>query len=139
MSKKDLYILKLAKGKYYVGLTTDLERRLEEHFSGLGDGSAWTEMYPPVKLLQIKRDCTVEDETNYTLQYMRQYGSNNVRGGAFCGIDLPSSTHEMQRQIERHNNDACFNCGARTHYANDCPLDDGYDSYDESERDKESR
>lgn len=31
-----IYILQTADGRYYTGYTTDLERRLKEHRSGLG-------------------------------------------------------------------------------------------------------
>ena len=50
-----VYILKCADGSYYVGSTTDLERRLEEHRTGFFGGYtskrlpvnlAWSENFP---------------------------------------------------------------------------------------------
>ncbi len=44
-----MYILLCNDGSYYTGSTNDLERRMEEHFSG--QGSNHTKEHPPVKLL----------------------------------------------------------------------------------------
>lgn len=44
-----MYILLCNDGSYYTGSTNDLERRMEEHFSG--QGSNHTKKHPPVKLL----------------------------------------------------------------------------------------
>ncbi|MDP3890647.1 GIY-YIG nuclease family protein [Nocardioides sp.] len=43
------YILECADGSYYVGSTTDLERRVSEH--NLGLGAAYTQRRRPVRLL----------------------------------------------------------------------------------------
>ena len=43
------YILECSNGAYYVGSTTDIERRLEEHQAGLG--GRFTSVHLPVKLV----------------------------------------------------------------------------------------
>ena len=43
------YILQCANGAYYVGSTTDLERRLMEHQAGMG--GKFTSKHLPVKLV----------------------------------------------------------------------------------------
>ena len=43
------YILQCANGQYYVGSTTDLDKRLQEHQAGLG--SKFTRTHLPVKLV----------------------------------------------------------------------------------------
>lgn len=43
------YILQCANGQYYVGSTTDLEKRLQEHQAGLG--AKFTSKHLPVKLV----------------------------------------------------------------------------------------
>ena len=43
------YILKCANGEYYVGSTTDLNRRLREHQAGLG--GKFTSSHLPVNLV----------------------------------------------------------------------------------------
>ena len=44
-----LYILRLKSGQLYIGSTTDLDRRFEEHMSGRACRT--TQLNPPVKLL----------------------------------------------------------------------------------------
>ena len=43
------YILECADGSYYVGSTTDLERRISQHASG--EGAAYTRRRRPVRLV----------------------------------------------------------------------------------------
>lgn len=43
-----VYILKLSSSKHYVGFTTNLERRMEEHLSGQG---GYTAQHLPVSLV----------------------------------------------------------------------------------------
>jgi putative endonuclease len=45
-----VYILKCADDSYYVGVTNDLEKRLDEHNSGIGAGS-YTAKRLPVKMV----------------------------------------------------------------------------------------
>ena len=52
------YILECANGKYYVGSTTDLERRLQEHQAGVG--ANYTKKHLPVKLVYYEEYQTVE-------------------------------------------------------------------------------
>ena len=52
------YILKCANGKYYVGSTTDIERRLQEHQAGLG--GRFTSKHLPVKLVYTEEYQTIE-------------------------------------------------------------------------------
>jgi putative endonuclease len=44
-----LYILRLESGQLYVGSTTDLDRRIEEHYSG--HACRTTKLDPPLKLV----------------------------------------------------------------------------------------
>ena len=44
-----MYILLCNDGSYYTGSTNDLERRMQQHFSG--EGANHTKKHPPVKLL----------------------------------------------------------------------------------------
>jgi len=52
------YILECANGQYYVGSTTDLERRLQEHQAGLG--ANFTRKHLPVKLVYYEEYQSVE-------------------------------------------------------------------------------
>ena len=55
------YILKMADGEYYVGLTNDLKRRIEEHTTGQEISTKWRlpvilEAYIAVKSEQTARN-----------------------------------------------------------------------------------
>ena len=54
MSKENtysLYIVECNDGTYYIGITTDLERRIEEHNSDEKKGAKYTKARRPVKLV----------------------------------------------------------------------------------------
>lgn len=52
------YILECANGEYYVGSTTDMERRLKEHQAGVG--GKFTSTHLPVKLIYTEEYPTIE-------------------------------------------------------------------------------
>ena len=85
-----IYILKLENNKYYIGKTTNPKFRIENHFNS--NGSEWTKMYKPLKLIELISDCDDYDEDKYTRIYMDKYGINNVRGGSFSSIELSKET-----------------------------------------------
>ena len=78
-----IYILKLQENKYYVGKTNNPSFRIENHLNG--DGSSWTTIYKPLKLVEMIPNCDDYDEDKYTQKYMDKYGIDNVRG--FICID----------------------------------------------------
>ena len=82
----NIYILRLEGGKYYVGKTNNPQFRLDSHFNS--NGSEWTKLYKPLRVLEIKPDCDDYDEDKITRQYMDKYGINNVRGGSFVSVKL---------------------------------------------------
>lgn len=83
-----LYVLSLEKGKYYVGITSrkDPNQRIEEHMHGFYSAQ-WVKRYKPLKPVEIIElgSLTVNEaeglELKRTLQYMKKYGYQNVRGG----------------------------------------------------------
>jgi len=85
----NIYVLKLEKGKYYVGKTNNPRFRLENHKP---NGSQWTKLYKPLELIEIKPNCDDSDQDKITLQYMDKYGIDNVRGGSFISIRLDKTT-----------------------------------------------
>ena len=89
-----IYALQLQDGKYYIGKTNSPSFRLDSHFNS--NGSAWTQLYKPIKILEIIPNCDDYDEDKYTRKYMDKYGINNVRGGSFVSIELDKSTIDLK-------------------------------------------
>jgi hypothetical protein len=85
-----IYVLKLQKGKYYIGKTSNPQFRLESHF--FSNGSEWTKIYRPLQIIELIPNCDDYDEDKYTKMYMDKYGIDNVRGGSYTSIKLDSTT-----------------------------------------------
>lgn len=115
-----IYILKLKESKYYVGKTTDINQRLENHINN--SGCAWTKLYPPIGIISIHENCDDFDEDKYTLKTMSQYGIDNVRGGSYVNIVLSTDQISAIIQMVKGGKNLCFKCGSSTHYITKCPL-----------------
>ena len=113
-----IYVLKLMHDKYYIGKTTNPSFRLKDHFKS--NGSVWTKKYKPIKLHELKPDCDSDDEDKITIQYMRKYGTENVRGGSFCQIILNNENENVLNRMINGSSDKCFNCGG-DHFIRNCP------------------
>ena len=124
-----LYILQLQGGKYYVGKTNDLTRRYHEHKTG--QGSEWTSLYKPIKMLETRQIESSDDENNITKQLMKKYGIENVRGGSYVQINLPDYVYKTLQLEIRGNTDACFKCGEQGHFARNCLFESESESEEE--------
>ena len=121
-----IYILKLEKGKYYVGKSNKLNKRLEDHFDSYGSG--WTKKYKPIHVMETIKNCDKFDEDKYTLKYMEKYGVNNVRGGSFCEEKLNDENWNTIHKMIDSASDRCYNCGIKGHFAKQCEYDPDYES-----------
>lgn len=115
---EQLYVLELTNKKYYVGKTTDVMRRYEEHKSG--QGSAWTSKYKPLKLLECKPLQSIHDENNITKDYMKKYGVEHVRGGIYTQIVLPPDVLSVLQREFQGTDDKCYNCNLAGHFTSQC-------------------
>jgi predicted GIY-YIG superfamily endonuclease len=83
-----LYALHLHEGKYYIGTTAkkDPHVRIQEHMNGFYSAQ-WVKKYKPIEPVEIIDIGTITKEQaelleqHRTLQYMKKYGYQNVRGG----------------------------------------------------------
>ena len=113
-----LYVLKLEQGKWYVGKSANVINRYEQHRSK--KGAAWTSKFTPEGLVECRLITSEHDETNTTKDYMKKYGIENVRGGAYTQIDIPSATISVLQHEILGNTDKCYNCGLPGHFTNNC-------------------
>jgi hypothetical protein len=101
-----------------VGKTINPSFRLDSHFNS--NGSAWTKLYKPIKMVELIPDCDDYDEDKYTRMFMDKYGIENVRGGSFVSLELEQSTISYLTQMKNGTNNNCFNCGKSGHFVKDC-------------------
>lgn len=113
-----IYILELDCNKYYVGKTTNPDIRLADHYNS--NGSYWTTIYKPVKVLDIIPNCDNYDEDKYTIKYMKKYGIDNVRGGSFCTVVLSEETISVLKLMLKSASDLCYGCGSDKHFVSCC-------------------
>ncbi len=87
-----LYVLRLENGNYYVGITavTALQR-FRKHKSG--KGAVWTKLNPPIEIIHeeslgyLYESQAVKLETDKTLEVMKTYGIERVRGGSLVQVN----------------------------------------------------
>ncbi len=86
-----LYVLLCEHGKFYVGISRNVQKRLEWHKSG--KGAEWTKIHKPIRLISDKQlpYCSYEKvkpfEDGTTIKLMKKHGRENVRGGIYCAVD----------------------------------------------------
>jgi hypothetical protein len=83
------YVLLLQEGKFYVGNTDNIYQRLLDHKLMTPSSSLWVKHHGPVeRVVEVARNSAKDDELYKTLQYMSQFGWQNVRGSSYCKVQM---------------------------------------------------
>ncbi|CAG8733275.1 13685_t:CDS:2, partial [Rhizophagus irregularis] len=69
-----------------IGLEYELVLIFEEHQNGFG--AEWTHKYQPLRIIESEQIDDIYLKLNKTLDYMKKYGIDNVRGSAFSKVNL---------------------------------------------------
>lgn len=122
-----VYVLELGEGgKFYVGQSRNISRRIEDHQSGRqraayvdANGGILRQLAPSTP----RNEDFAEWEKKETLYLMMKYGYENVRGwewtrvGPLCFNDL----HMIKRDLMGTLN-LCRKCGTKGHFAAQCNI-----------------
>jgi len=68
-----VYVIQNRTGKFYIGLSSDLERRIEQHNTGV---SKWTRDKGPWRLIWQTTDMNLSDARKLELLLKRQKGGD---------------------------------------------------------------
>jgi len=141
---EQVYVLRLQQGKYYVGKTNNLKRRLHEHQERGAGCAEWTKVYPMLDTVPRKSNLSYQAsyadsddassttaqrtgdanaiERTETLYQIKLHGIENVRGAKWCSIELTEEQKNEVKDALRELEDHCFGCGAVGHLKRDCPV-----------------
>lgn len=113
-----IYIIKLEDNKYYIGKSSNVERRFADHISG--NGSAWTRKHRPIEIEKVIENISIFDEDKFTKEYMALYGIDNVRGGSYVTLELSAEQKEFLKREIWGAQDRCARCGDEGHFIRQC-------------------
>jgi len=113
-----LYVLRLQDDHYYVGTTTDLSKRFDEHWSG--KGAVWTTKHPPMIVVSVDRGKTTFDEDTKVKELMSIFGISKVRGGSYSQCELSQEQIKLIEREINHGKGGCLKCGSNDHWIKDC-------------------
>ena len=98
-----VYVLMLQQGKLYVGATDNVYTRLSDHFRCSNRSAVWVREYgPPVRIVEIARNCAPEDEEYKFAEMADKFGFENVRGGGCCKLFVrrePYAVRNFSRRV----------------------------------------
>lgn len=101
ITKNYVYVLKLVEDRYYIGRTSNILRRIKEHFTE--GGAVYTKKYKPLKVIEVEEEKSSEDERIKTISVMEKYGWEKVRGACWCCIKIKKPDIEKNKKRNPKN------------------------------------
>ena len=95
MEEGHVYILQLKEGKYYVGFSENVEKRIASHFCG--GGSEWIKKYAPEKVIDVRSGGKLLEKL-VTIECMCKYGWECVRGGPWSACEMKNAPVCMRKE-----------------------------------------
>ena len=88
-SKLFTYVLLLNNGNFYVGSSNNLFTRFNQHIYDLDYSSKWVRHHGPVvRVVEVIRNSSLDDEVYKTLEFMEMFGYQSVRGAHWTTVEL---------------------------------------------------
>jgi hypothetical protein len=115
---KSVYVLSLENNKFYVGISSNVQRRWLQHKEGVG--ALWTRLHKPIKIVTVSRNASSFEEDKLTKLYMSTYGIQNVRGGSYVSITLSNDEIRAIKKELLFASNRCIRCEAVGHYVKNC-------------------
>ena len=117
-----IYKLNLENGKKYIGKTTDVDRRMDEHFSGTG--SEVTKKFKPKSgeiIDEVPGFFSDDTEQYHTEKYIKKNGYENVRGGRYVNSTTLHKTSYNNASLSFGTRSSkCKRCGRSGHSKSGC-------------------
>ena len=116
----DVYVLLLEGGKYYVGESSDVKKRISSHKKG--KGAAWTKNN---EVISVVTPITKKQESFWelkeTLERFKLHGIENVRGSMFTNpYSLSKNDKYLAGQLYCELHNLCRKCGRPGHFIGSC-------------------
>ncbi len=86
-----VYVLKLENDKWWVGKTTNISKTVKQY--KCGKGTPWTTINKVVDVEELREKAQLKE---VTLEYMRKYGWENVRGYAWSQWNMKAAPRELR-------------------------------------------
>jgi hypothetical protein len=114
-----IHILHLKDDKYYVGRShRNASEYLHKHMHG--GVNNWTKLYKPLDVTYSVPSSHYSDLDTYVMEYMVIYGIDNVRGGSYSGLTIPTRDYNLIQSEIWKIYDQCARCGEIDHKEYDC-------------------